>query len=154
MFALPGMKIGWMALSGSPERTAEAARALELISDTFLPVNETAQFAVPDVFRLGESFRTFYSGQIVERWKLAEPILRRCPRLQFHGPQGGFYVTAALRDVDEETAAEKLLRHSGLLVHPGHFYDVRPDHLVLSFVQDPAVIRKAFPSLTAALASI
>jgi aspartate/methionine/tyrosine aminotransferase len=74
--------------------------------------------------------------------------------VEFHKPEGGFYVTLALRDLEEEAVAENLLSHRGLLVHPGHFYDMRPDHLVLSFVQEPEVIRKALPSLTAALAEM
>jgi len=47
MFALPGMKIGWMALTGDPDLVRKSMAALDLISDTFLPVNEIAQFAVP-----------------------------------------------------------------------------------------------------------
>ena len=47
MFALPGMKIGWIGVSGDEHLVDKSLSALELISDTFLPVNETAQFAVP-----------------------------------------------------------------------------------------------------------
>src|SRR5205807_9595097 len=44
LFALPGMKIGWMAISGDKDLVRKSVAALELISDTFLPVNEIAQF--------------------------------------------------------------------------------------------------------------
>src|SRR5262249_50894861 len=44
MFALPGMKISWMAISGNEALVKKSMAALELISDTFLPVNEIAQF--------------------------------------------------------------------------------------------------------------
>src|SRR6266516_2457596 len=40
MFALPGIKIGWMIVSGSDALVRKALPALELVSDTFLPVNE------------------------------------------------------------------------------------------------------------------
>ena len=56
MFALPGIKIGWMAVSGDPALVKKAMPALDLMSDTFLPVNEIAQFAVPDIFRRGSDF--------------------------------------------------------------------------------------------------
>src|SRR5262249_41294856 len=39
MFALPGMKLGWMAVSGDDALVKKSVSALELISDTFLPVN-------------------------------------------------------------------------------------------------------------------
>ena len=48
MFALPGMKIGWMGVTGDTALVKKSMSALELISDTFLPVNEMAQFAVPE----------------------------------------------------------------------------------------------------------
>src|SRR5947208_15923005 len=49
MFALPGMKIGWMAVTGHPGLVRKSMAALDLISDTFLPVNEIGQFAVPSL---------------------------------------------------------------------------------------------------------
>src|SRR5580765_473012 len=60
MFALPGIKIGWIGLSGDPELVAKSLSALELISDTFLPVNEIAQFAVPKIFEQGRGFLAGY----------------------------------------------------------------------------------------------
>src|SRR5262245_65447178 len=56
MFALPGMKIGWMAITGDGALVTKSVAALDLISDTFLPVNEIAQFAVPVLFRCGGEF--------------------------------------------------------------------------------------------------
>ncbi len=62
-------------------------------------------------------------------------------------PDGGFYVTLKLEDLDEEQVAELILKENHLLVHPGHFYDMDPHHLILSFVQTPEIIREAFPKL-------
>ena len=74
MFALPGMKIGWIGLSGDPELVAKSLSALELISDTFLPVNEIAQFAVPQIFEQGRGFLAGYRKWIgtcrTLRWQL------------------------------------------------------------------------------------
>jgi hypothetical protein len=47
--------------------------------------------------------------------------------------------------LDEERAAEAILRENHLLIHPGYFYDMNPDHLVLCFVQRPETIRALFP---------
>lgn len=68
MFALPGIKFGWMAVSGEQEKVRRAMRALELISDTFLPVNEIVQAAAPDIFEQGRDFLDSYAGEIRRRW--------------------------------------------------------------------------------------
>jgi alanine-synthesizing transaminase len=151
MFALPGIKLGWMAVSGDPERVTEALRALELISDTFLPVNEIIQAAVPDIFREGAEFLANYAGQVRERWRITESYLRQCARAGFVPPAGGFYVTLRLEGFEEEAAALAALRNERLLLHPGYYYDMKPHHLVLSFIQHPEVSRDALPRLVHAL---
>jgi aspartate/methionine/tyrosine aminotransferase len=151
MFALPGLKLGWMGVSGDPARVRRAMSALELISDTFLPVNEVIQAAVPRLLREGESFRQGYAAEIRARWREARTFLKPASRISLHEPQGGFYVTLALNGRDEEEAAQALLRKERLLIHPGYFYDMKPHHLVLSFVQEPALIREVYPRLVAAL---
>src|SRR5262245_53201403 len=123
MFALPGMKIGWMAISGDATLASKSVSALELISDTFLPVNEIAQFATPDIFRRGASFLKQYKDWVQRCRASAIEGLRG---VSFTQPKGGFYITLPTVRDEEETAAE-LLRKNGILVHPGYFYDIRPD---------------------------
>jgi aspartate/methionine/tyrosine aminotransferase len=120
MFALPGFKIGWAAVTGQPELVSEALRALELISDTFLPVNEIAQFAVPRIFREGQPFLKAYKEWVREcRTAAVESLNGR----SFVEPAGGFYITLPI-DTEEEAAASRLLAESHILVHPGFFYDI------------------------------
>ncbi len=140
MLALPGIKLGWMGVSGNPERVERAMRALELISDTFLPVNEVVQAAVPELLKEGATFVAWYAGQVKERWARAREVLRQGTRFEFAAPEGGFYLTLRLDGIDEERAALELLRLEHLLLHPGYFYDVEPHHLVLSFVQPPDLL--------------
>jgi aspartate/methionine/tyrosine aminotransferase len=151
MFALPGLKLGWMTVSGRPDRVKDAIRSLELISDTFLPVTEMVQAAVPAIFEEGRTFLGFYAREIARRWMEARQILARCAHIAFVEPGGGFYVTLKLQSIDEEQAAQAILAADYLLVHPGYFYDIKPDHLVLSFIQEPEVIRTSFHRLIATL---
>jgi len=151
MMALPGIKLGWMAVRGRPGEVRQALQALELISDTFLPVNEIAQAATPLLLSQGQEFLKAYVREISHRWKTAEQRLARIDRCSFLPPSGGFYVTLRLKDLDEEKAAEALLREAGLLVHPGYFYDMDGHHLVFSFVQEPEVAQKALASLVETL---
>ena len=143
MFALPGMKIGWIGVSGDSHLVDKSLSALELISDTFLPVNETAQFAVPQVFSRGRSFLENYIQWIAQCRNIAVDRLSGC---KFSAPEGGFYVTLRLSR-DEEQAALHLLRENHILVHPGYFYDIAPDHLVMTFVQEHNALREAFTAI-------
>jgi alanine-synthesizing transaminase len=140
MFALPGMKIGWIGLSGDPQLVAKSLSALELISDTFLPVNEIAQFAVPQIFEQGRRFLAGYREWIGTCRNTAMAALTECT---FVEPRGGFYVTLPIPD-DEEKSAARLLGEAHILVHPGYFYDIRPDHLVMTFIHEPAVVDEAY----------
>jgi alanine-synthesizing transaminase len=147
MFALPGLKLGWMAISGNHERVKQALAAAELISDTYLPVNEIVQAAVPSLMQEGESFLRFYCEQIRLRWQLSESFLSRSGACSWAKPDGGFYVTLDVKDLDEERVAETILREDHLLVHPGYYYDMNPNHLVLSFAQHPENLRETLPRL-------
>jgi aspartate/methionine/tyrosine aminotransferase len=140
MFALPGMKIGWIGLTGDPELVAKSLSALELISDTFLPVNEIAQFAVPQLFEQGRDFLSGYRKWIGTCRSAAIAALAGCT---FAEPRGGFYITLPIPG-DEEKSAARLLGEAHVLVHPGYFYDIRPDHLVMTFIHEPSVIDEAF----------
>jgi alanine-synthesizing transaminase len=151
MFALPGLKLGWMTVSGQADHVKDAIRSLELISDTFLPVNEIVQAAVPAIFEQGRTFLRFYAREIAQRWMEARQILSRCSDIGFVEPAGGFYVTLKLQSVEEEPAAQTILATNHLLVHPGYFYDIEPDHLVFSFIQEPEIIRTRFPRLLSTL---
>ena len=148
--ALPGLKIGWIAVSGDAARVQQTVSALEAISDTFLQVNEAAQFAVPTLLREGRAFEMEYRRAIRKRRDIAVEILSQNPRVTLVPPQGGFYLTFRVDDpaVDEEKAALNLLKREQVLIHPGFFYDLPPSHFVVSFTSEPARLREGFTGLS------
>jgi alanine-synthesizing transaminase len=146
MFALPGIKFGWMGITGETGRVREALRALELISDTFLPVNEIVQAAAPDIFHEGRPFLSDYAALMRRRWEITRGFLDQAPHCRHHAPDGGFFVTLEL-ERDEEEVAEAFLRQAGALAHPGYFYDIAPHHLVFSFALNPERLREILPRL-------
>ena len=151
MLAMPGMKFGWMVVSGETERVRQALRALELISDTFLPVNEIVQAAAPEFFQLGNAVRFEFAMRVRAAWRLAEKHLSETNACRYEKPHGGFYVVLRLNSDGElhteEETVRRLLRENHLLVHPGYFYDMSPHHIVLCFVQSPEIINSAFPAI-------
>ena len=68
-------------------------------------------------------------------------------------PAGGFFLTARLAadGLDEEAVCLDLLRRERLLVHPGYFYDLPPDHLVLAYTAEETTLRPALDALRARL---
>ena len=145
MLALPGLKIGWMAITGDPALVKKTVRALDMISDTFLPVNEASQFAVPALLRQSAAFRSSYASKIRTNMELATTLLKEqntVPGISFIQPEGGFFLTLKV-DQDEDELVLKLLKEHHVLVHPGYFYDMDAQHLVMSFVNKPTILRKA-----------
>jgi alanine-synthesizing transaminase len=136
-----------MAVSGEQENVRQALRSLELISDTFLPVNEIVQASAPDIFEHGRHIIKEFAQRIRRCWDLTESYLSQSRHCHYARPGGGFYVTLKLEEMEEERAAELALRNEHVLIHPGYFYDMTPNHLVLSFVQKPEIIQDSIPKL-------
>ncbi len=147
MFALPGIKFGWMAISGNAEKVQKAMRSLELISDTFLPVNEIIQAAAPAILNAGKAIRDDFAKRIRECWSVTRALLDPSHSCSYAVPDGGFYVTLQLNNLGEERAAEAILKENQIMIHPGYFYDMASNHLILCFVQKPEILRALLPEL-------
>lgn len=156
MYALAGMKLGWMTVSGDDDLVKKSMRALELISDTFLPVNEVVQFAVPAIFGRGGEFLRRYQEWVKDCREIAVRSLGNCHALEFVSPQGGFYLTGRIKreSVSEDQLVVSILDHCKSLVHPGYFYDIPPSHIVLSFVQEPEILKRTLNRIAGYLDSL
>jgi hypothetical protein len=144
MLALPGIKISWIGILGETALVKKTTKILQGISDTFLPVNELAQFALPMLVEEGRDFQKRYQKEIKQRYKMAVSILSSVPNLSFCLPEGGFYITVQIKNpkVNEEKMALSLLEKEGILIHPGYFYGLPAGHLILSFISKPRLFKK------------
>jgi len=143
-FALPGMKLGWIIVSGETSQVQTAVDVLETISDTFLPVSEVSQFAVPSIFEHGREFLQHYVQWVNKCRDTAIEVLSDLP---FVRPQGGFYLTLPVNR-DEDLATMQLLNEEHILVHPGHFYGIDGNHLVMTFIHEPERLKESLKRLT------
>lgn len=138
LLALPGLKLGWMAVTGPADAVARALTALERVSDALLPVNDIVQAAVPRLLDDGRAFLSDYRREIAARRDEAIGLLSQAPRVSLIAPRGGYYAAPKIHTaMDDESLALHILRTTGCLVHPGFFYDLDPTHLVLSLVTSP-----------------
>ncbi|MCX6733670.1 MAG: pyridoxal phosphate-dependent aminotransferase [Candidatus Peregrinibacteria bacterium] len=132
MFALPGMKIGWMVVTGDSGLVRRAVAALETIADTFLATSEPMQFAVPYIFEKGKDFLDYYRKEIGRRLQSARSLYSIVP-------QGGFYGVRTIGEKDEHEFVLEALREHGILLHPGYFFGLDEPSVVFSFLQKESV---------------
>ncbi len=149
MVGLPGLKLGWILMSGSPARVRRSLEVMELISDTFLPVNDLAQHMVSGILEGREAFASGCRPWLQGCLRIAVAVLSACPGVRFTLPRGGFHLTLKVgeAEVDEEALCIELLRKSGVLVHPGYFYDMAPAHLVLTFALQHELLDRSLKAL-------
>jgi hypothetical protein len=139
-FALPGLKLGWIAVSGNEAAVESAMSALEMISDTFLPVSELAQFSLPAIMTSGQRFLQKYIRTITY---CRDAAVTELAGLDFVAPRGGFYLTIPVNR-NEDDFAYQLLEQELILVHPGYFYDIEGNHIVTTFIHDPITVSNCF----------
>ena len=142
---LPSWKLGWIRVGGPAGLRRRAVEALEMVADSYLSVGTPVQRALPGILELAPRIRS----AILERIRRNLEALRNLPELL--EPAGGW--SAVLRfglpQPDEEVALE-ILERTGVLVHPGYFFDFETDDfLVLSLLPEPARFAEAVRGLPA-----
>jgi alanine-synthesizing transaminase len=143
------MKLAWITTSGPPAEVVPAMQRLDIIADTYLSLNAPIQLAAPVLLEQRKTIQPQLMNRV--RANLTEldrqlAMQKSCTRLVI---QGGWYAVLRIPVIrsDEDFAIE-LLQRSGVLVHPGHFYDFPGDgHLILSLI----AVQKEFRSGIAAV---
>jgi hypothetical protein len=145
--ALPQMKLGWIAASGPAAARREALARLELIADTFLSVGTPIQRALPRVLERRLALQAPIDARLRSNLARLRSAVAGSPAVSLLPIEGGW--TAILRcpatASDEERAMMALDR--GLLVHPGHFFELEGSCLVVSLLVDETTFAAALPTL-------
>jgi DNA-binding transcriptional MocR family regulator len=151
-FAMPDLKLGWIALN---ERAASVYGArLELLNDLYLSANGFTQHAVPEIFRSG--------AEIQERIRATLAVNRRRLLAAFGGHDaarprafagdGGWQALLHLPDGTSEEETVLALLREGVLVHPGFFYGFSSGSwLVLSCLKEEREFSRGLDRLRAVL---
>jgi aspartate/methionine/tyrosine aminotransferase len=134
--ALPQMKLAWIAVSGAEADADAAMQRLDVIADTYLSLNAPIQLAAPIL--LDQRNKT--QPQLMRRVHANVAELDRqlakqkfCARFDVEG--GWYAVLQVPVTQSDEDLAIALLRNTGTMVHPGHFYDFpRDGYLVISLI--------------------
>lgn len=149
LFALPDMKLGWIALN---QAARSLAPRLELLNDTFLSANSLSQQLLPSLFSSGMPFVHSMVERVRSNLTMALTTLQHHPHIHARPPDAGYYLFPAISGWDDEDALVHFLMEQGLLVHPGYFYGEVPGiHLLLSALTTPSRFAAGIERLSSAL---
>lgn len=133
---LPQMKVAWIATSGPDHLKHEALGRLEVIADTYLSMNAPVQLALPAMLAERHNLQPQLMQRIrtnLEALDAELAVQNLCSRLAV---EGGWYVVLRVPALgSDEELAIALLRKTGVLVQPGHFFNFPSDgYLVASLI--------------------
>jgi len=149
----PQLKVGWSVVSGPEAWVTSMLARLEHHADAFLSVNAPAQVALPGLLAAAPARRAAVRARLeanlttLRDW--CDGAGRGCSLLP---REAGW--SAVLRlppGVDELSVALRGVE-AGVLVHPGHYYDLEGAHAVVSLLTTPEEMHAGLAALGAALA--
>ena len=136
---LPQLKLGWIAVEGSPDLRAAALARLEVICDTYLSVATPVQLAAARLLEGAAAVRAAILERVRANYARLKAIAADHPAVGVLNTDAGW--SAVLRvpaTRAEEEIALDLLERDGVLVHPGFFFDFPHEaFLVVSLLPEP-----------------
>jgi len=145
--ALPQVKLGWILARGI---SAQALlEPLAFIADQYLSVSAGAQAAAPALLQGAPEVQSRIRQRLRQNLSILDQALAAHPHLSRGSVEGGWTVLLRRPAVDsDEACALRILRAAGVLVHPGHFFDLPGDgYLVLSLLTASARFREGLARL-------
>ncbi|BDU76695.1 pyridoxal phosphate-dependent aminotransferase [Mesoterricola sediminis] len=135
--ALPQIKLGWVAARGAGARAL--LEPLTFLADQYLSVSASAQAAAADLLRLAPGIQAGLKARLRRNLAALDAALAGRPALTRAPVEGGWAAVLRIPALEPgEACALRLLREAGVLVHPGHFFDIPGDgHLVVSLLPEP-----------------
>jgi alanine-synthesizing transaminase len=148
---LPQVKLGWIGVRGPAPLVDAALERLETICDAYLSVSTPVQLAASDLLRGGAPVRAqIHTRVCVNAAALRNAVAAHAACTLFPIEAGWYAVLQIPAVKSEETFVVDLLERTGLLVHPGYFFDFeREAFLVLSLLPEPAAFSSALATLFA-----
>ena len=137
-FGLPGLKLGWIGLSGSPEVVPEARERLQRLNDSLLSASTPIQNAMSELWPLKSDFLEPLLIRLRENREIWSAFC--CESTMALPVPAGWMAILKLETGTEELICSRLMDR-GVLVQPGFLFDLPWDGVVLSLLVEPEVFR-------------
>ena len=146
---LPQVKLGWIAVGGPDALVADALERLETMCDAYLSVSTPVQVAAVDLLASGASVRAQIQTRVRGNFARLAAIAAEHPACAVMPVEAGWYAVVQVPAIaSEEQIVLDLLEKTGVLVHPGYFFDFeREAFLVVSLLPEPEVFASAAQTL-------
>jgi hypothetical protein len=145
---MPQMKLGWIVVGGPEEQARAATENLELILDTYLPVNTPVQSALSALFETGRVLRKQIGERTKANFAELESALDNCPAHALHTEAGWSAVIRLPATRREEDWLLALLREEHVVAQPGYFFDMPADaYAVVSLITPEEEFREGVSRL-------
>ena len=145
---MPHLKLGWIHAGGPAQLVAQAQTRLDFIADAYLSVATPVQAAAPRLLEIGAGIRAQIQKRIEENYAVLASI--NWPEGFTVPPLEAGWCALLRRPAanDEEALARQLLDRSGVLAHPGYYFDfAEPCWHIVSLLPEPATFRAAVAAL-------
>jgi aspartate/methionine/tyrosine aminotransferase len=146
---LPQVKMGWIAVGGPAKLVDDALERLETICDAYLSVSTPVQVAAPELLRSGAAVRSQIQQRVRHNFAQLTMLATANPACAVLPPEAGWYAVVQVPAIaSEDTIVLDLLEQTGVLVHPGYFFDFeREAFVVVSLLPEPHVFASASQAL-------
>jgi alanine-synthesizing transaminase len=136
---LPQVKLGWIVISGPPDRAQAALERLALIGDAYLSVSTPVQRAAPALIASGAAIRAQIQNRLEQNLSCLERLVSAHPAVSLLAPEGGWSAVLRFPAIEsEESLVVRLLNNAHVIAHPGFFFDFASEaYLVVSLLPKP-----------------
>jgi alanine-synthesizing transaminase len=160
-YRAPGLRSGWMTLSGNKKNASGYIEGLNMLSNMRLCANMPSQFGIQTALGGHQSIQEYLlpGGRLKEQRDTAVDLVNRIPGLSVTMPKGTLYCfpridTARFNITDDERFIMDLLREKHLFLVQGTGFNWdKPDHFRIVFLPDKETLTEAVKRLGDFLAS-
>ena len=138
---LPHYKLGRIRVRGPEPKRRQAIAALAVIADNFLSAATPVQAALPELLRIAPRIRAAIADRLQRNLRSLDAALAGVGSARRLPVEGGWSAVVRMPSTESDEAfALRLLEQSGVLVHPGYFFDFPSDgFFVVSLLTAPEV---------------
>jgi alanine-synthesizing transaminase len=121
---LPQVKLGWIAVDGPAPGVADALDRLEFVCDTYLSVSTPVQIAADELVERGSQIRAQILARVRDNYATLTGMATAYRMVEVLPAAAGWSAVIRVPATEpEEALVLTLLERSGVVVHPGYFFD-------------------------------